>query len=137
MKNLSLILVLSLFNTVAFAGPGVSSGDEPTSKPGYICEKSEIQDAFYMALFDDVYGDAPSVKLYLPTGEDSTDTAKGLCSRVKGADEFYLNCAVVDGATIYRVTLASDGSPQLYAAVQKMESKEPQVSLACQKKKAN
>ena len=128
MKSVLLLSVL-LTSTFVFAGPGVSSGDEATKS--YTCTQSGVQDAGYVVNFKNVHGAKPTAVLSVGTGEYTSINLNGICSRPENVDEFYLNCAFVDGFDMYQATLESEGSPNLMSTVRKIDSGISKSRLAC------
>jgi hypothetical protein len=126
----SLLSLFGLISSVAVAGPGISSGDEP-EKLNYTCQVEGLQDSHLIVEFFDVEGVNPTVRVHFPTGETTSEVGLGYCSRPENVDEFYLNCAVPSGFDIYKVALNSHGDPRLHGLVQKLESREEPRHLPC------
>ena len=124
-----LLMILTLLPTLTFAGPGVSSGDEAGVK--YTCTMSGLQDSGYVSTFKNIYGAKPTALLSVPIGETEAKTLDGICSRPENVDEFFLNCVFVDGIDIYQATLHSRGAPALLSTVKKLNSNQPESTLAC------
>ena len=125
----TLILAVLLAPAFVFPGPGVSSGDEAIRS--FSCTQSGLQDAGYVVQFKNVYGAKPHAVLSIGVGEVSYKNLNGVCSRPENVDEFYLNCAFVDGFDMYQATLGSDGSPTLMSTVRKIDSRAEKSLLAC------
>jgi hypothetical protein len=133
---ISLLGALSLISSIAMAGPGISSGDEP-DKVNYTCQIEGFQDSHLILEFKDVYSKNPTVSVNLPTGEYTSKIGLGYCSAPENVDEFYLNCAVPFGFEIYKVVLSSRGDPKLHGSVVKMESHDSPIHLPCKQTAGN
>lgn len=125
----TLLLALALTPTFTFAGPGVSSGDETLKS--YTCTLSGVQDSGYVAQFKNVHGEKPTAVLSVGIGEYYSINLDGVCSRPENVDEFFLNCAFVNGFDIYQATLHAEGSPELKSTVRKINSDQTVSQLAC------
>jgi hypothetical protein len=129
----SLLLLTSKSN----AGPGVSSGDQPSFLPELICGiDRQIMDATMTTSFQDIYGKLPMAELSLPTGETTVEVVYGYCKQIVGADELAFECDMNHKGVSYKVGLYSTGTSQLYSSVAKGDDTILKSNMLCEEVQA-
>ena len=106
MKNLTVVLLMSIVATSAHANKNA------------LCVDRKIQDGNYIARFSNLGTQAAKIDLSVPKGESSAKAFSGICFSDQESVELAVTCSVMTSTDSgYEVKLFSLGGKELKASV--------------------